>query len=243
MSNIDSSFYQRSGLVKDSNRTYVPDLYRQCAEELRAEEQESAPKASRTCILQPRPIIGVLFSVSAGSDGELFPLYIGRNLVGRDENCDVCLRESTVSSSHATVLARRQFDENGEEVVIVAITDNSSTCGTKLNGVDVDYDKVFCHNGDIITVGENYQLLLTLFDARDRLQVSPHFERIPDEVPAPPATETAVQKETEVSDSSATVASNHTENTTMSIEPDNAEFYRPSSNKSTDHYNNKTIIV
>lgn len=243
MSNIDSSFYHRSGMVKDSNRTYVPDLYRQCAEELRAEEQEAAPQTSRTYILQQRPIVGVLFSISAGSDGELFPLYIGRNLVGRDETCDVCLRESTVSSSHATVLARRQFDENGEEVVRVAITDNCSTCGTKLNGVDLGYDKVFCHNGDIITVGENYQLLLTLFDAADRLQVSPNFERIPDVVPAPPVAETSVPDDTVSNRESATLYSNHSENTTVCMDSDNAEFYRPSSNKNQDHYNNKTILV
>lgn len=242
MSDINSSFYQRSGRVKDINRTHVPDLYRQCAEELRAEEQKNTPQSSRTCILQSRPIVGVLFSISAGSDGELFPIYIGRNLIGRDEDCDVCLREGTVSTSHATLLARRQFDENGEEVIKIAISDSNSSCGTRVNGEDVDYEKVFCKNGDIITIGENYHLLLTLFESANRLKVSLSFERIPSTTPED-TSDAVISPDDSAATIAAPAALDHSESSTICVTQDEMEFYRPSRNKNQDHSNNKTIIV
>lgn len=240
---MDNSFYQRSGLVKDINRTYVPDLYRQCADELRAEEQSTHTiQSSRSFILQQRPIVGILFSISAGSDGEIFPLYIGRNIIGRDETSDICLREGTVSSSHATLLARKQFNEAGEEIVMVAIMDNSSTCGTKVNSEDINYDKIICKNGDIIKIGENYELLLSVFDVSDRLNVSKRFEHIED----------VVKTGEEVTAESANINENeqienkkfqYSDSTTLCIDSE-SEFYRPSrENNNKDHSNNKTILV
>lgn len=241
MSDVNNSFYRRSGLVKDTDRTYVPDLYRQCADELRAEEQHSTSPASRSYVLQSRPIVGVLFSISAGSDGELFPLYIGRNLIGRDEDSDVCLREGSVSGSHAILLARKQFNEVGEEEVTIAITDNNSSCGTRVNGIDISYEKVNCHHGDIITIGENYQLLLSLFNIADRLEVSPRFEHVP--LPASEEKEAAEKNVTDrstgpnVTEGVGKPASTHFE------DEDDTDFYRPSLERKGDHYNNKTIII
>jgi len=50
------------------------------------------------------------------------------------------------------------------EKVIASINDARSTNGTMLNGVSLGFQAEVCKNGDIITIGDNYQLLLVLID-------------------------------------------------------------------------------
>ena len=110
------SFYKPSaGREKDISRTYVPNLYRQEAAAMQEEQDMTATSAyKRTIKLQDRPIIGALFSISAGIQGELFPIYVGRNTIGSSPDCDICLRETSVSAQHAILLARKQEKEDGE---------------------------------------------------------------------------------------------------------------------------------
>ena len=119
MNHMDrDSFYRPSGNIKDTSRTYVPDMYRQLAAEMLAEGQEAAQgMPGQSITLQRRPLIGVLYSISAGIEGELFPLYAGRNTIGSDPSCDICLRESSVSEQHGILLARKQTNENGEDYI------------------------------------------------------------------------------------------------------------------------------
>ena len=179
----NDSFYKPSGNVKDTNRTYVPDLYRQVAAEMQVEDgetQATIPNLAHVVKLQNRPIIGVLYSISAGIEGELFPLYVGRNIIGSDLSCDICLRETSVSAQHGIMLARKQTNEKGDEYINVILSDNNSSYGTSVNGERLNYERIACTDGDVITIGQNYVLVLSLFNALDKLSVAYGFDRIPE---------------------------------------------------------------
>ncbi|MEW8026545.1 MAG: FHA domain-containing protein [Candidatus Thiodiazotropha sp.] len=72
-----------------------------------------------------------------------FPLFGKRMLIGRDESCDVCLKDRSVSRHHATLLkVFRGY----------SIEDEQSTNGTRVNGNTVT--KRFLKHGDLIEVGK-----------------------------------------------------------------------------------------
>ncbi len=110
-----------------------------------------------------KPIMGFLYSVSRTNVGEYWPLYMGLNTVGRSMACSVRLNEATVSDNHAEIVVRQMRNPDG---IIASIQDARSTCGTLLNGSSLGFDAHECHNGDIITIGEHYELLFILIDTK-----------------------------------------------------------------------------
>ena len=113
----NDSFYKPSGKVKDTNRTYVPDLYRQVVAEMQEEESEARTDSSESAHvvrLQNRPLIGVLYSISAGIEGELFPVYVGRNTIGSDPSCDI-LSERIFRVCKAWNAAGKETVQRGRE--------------------------------------------------------------------------------------------------------------------------------
>lgn len=242
-----NSFYKPSGNIKDTNRTYVPDLYRQVAAEMQEEESVGMMKKSlstHVVRLQNRPIVGVLYSISASPEGELFPIYVGRNTIGSDLSCDICLRETSVSAQHGMLLARRQMDDDGREYFNVILSDSNSCYGTCLNGEKVVFEKVVCADGDVISIGQNYVLILSLFNALDKLVVSGGFDRMP--MPSSNEDATFSRNDSEnVNDCvTAGTAGDHSTNATQDInEEASMDFYRPTKQKKQDHYNNQTIIL
>lgn len=252
-----NSFYQPTGQkIPGVNATYVPDLYRQVAEEMRAEESGMSPKDSsqnNTLVLQKRPIIGVLYSISACLEGELFPIYVGRNIIGSDLSCDICLRETSVSPLHGLLLARKQIDQNGEEYINVILSDNNSRYGTMVNGEKLSFEKVECSDGDVITIGQNYVLILSLFNAINKLKVSYGFDRMPDDIPADMADESEepadmvpgeqIMPQQEEAMAGLEEHSTHTTKDPNEEAPESLDFYKPTKQKGQDHYNNETIIL
>ena len=83
--------------------------------------------------------------VVMGGDGspQEFPLFGKRMLIGRDESCEVCLKDRSVSRHHATLL--KVFSG-------YSIEDEKSTNGTRVNGTTVT--KRFLKHGDLIEVGK-----------------------------------------------------------------------------------------
>lgn len=110
-----------------------------------------------------KPIMGFLYSVSRTGVGEYWPLYMGLNTIGRATNCSVRLSEATISDNHAEIVIRQMKNPDS---VLVSIQDARSTCGTLLNGSSLGFDAHECHNGDIITIGEHYELYFILIDAK-----------------------------------------------------------------------------
>lgn len=244
------SFYKPSGTIKDTNRTYVPDLYRQVASEMQEEDSEAKSfetNSAHVVRLQNRPLIGVLYSISAGIEGELFPVYVGRNTIGSDLSCDICLRETSVSAQHGILLARKQLNEDGDEYVNVLLSDNNSNYGTSINGERLNFERVICSDGDVINVGQNYVLVLSLFNALNKLSVAYGFDRIPE----PKEKE---EKQTEPVPPTSNIISgiplnsfeDHSTNITQDNQEENeasGDFYKPTKQQGQDHYNNKTIIL
>lgn len=243
----NDSFYRPSGAIKDTNRTYVPDMYRQVAAEMQEEEigQRFASFQTHVVRLQNRPLIGVLYSISAGIEGELFPVYVGRNTIGSDLSCDICLRETSVSAQHGILLARKQTNTQGDEYINVILSDTNSSYGTSVNGERLNFEKVACSNGDVISIGQNYVLVLSLFNAIDKLTVAYGFDRIPepkkeDEAPQPIIPPTG----NIIGGMQMNQEENHSSNITHDIQEEASfDFYKPTKQQEQDHYNNKTIII
>lgn len=111
-----------------------------------------------------KPIMGFLFSVSKTALGEYWPLYVGQNSIGCGPNSQIKLSEATVSEHHANFVIRK-MQNNGESSGILAfVQDNGSTNGTMVNGESLGFAPQECKNGDIITIGENYELYFVLIN-------------------------------------------------------------------------------
>lgn len=133
--------------VRETNGTHVPHPF------------------GTTPVTEPshKPIVGFLYSISKSVAGEYWPLYIGPNCIGRSSECGVCLNEATVSEHHALLVVRQL---KNPEKMIASICDSQSTCGTMINGQSLGFDQQECFNGDIITIGEHYDLYLILIDPK-----------------------------------------------------------------------------
>lgn len=241
----NDSFYKPSGTIKDTNRTYVPDMYRQVAAEMKEEEniQNIASTTMHVVHLQNRPLIGVMYSISAGIEGELFPVYVGRNTIGSDLSCDICLRETSVSAQHGILLARKQTNAQGEEYINVILSDTNSSYGTCVNGERLSFEKVNCSDGDVINIGQNYVLVLSLFNALDKLTVAYGFDRIPE--PKKEESQSFIPPTGNIIGGlQMSSVEDHSTNITHDIQEEaSVDFYKPTKQQGQDHYNNKTIIL
>lgn len=158
--------YSPSG-PPSGNKTYVPGM------------QSNAPGS--TVQTNSKPVIGFLYSVSRMGFGEYWPLHVGSNSIGRSADCEVNLLEATVSEQHAILVIRIM---KNPEKVIASICDSQSTCGTMINGESLGFEPRECMNGDVITIGEHYDLYFLLIDVKQiGLKVSEGF--IPVQAPSP----------------------------------------------------------
>lgn len=133
-----------------------------------------------------KPILGFLYSVSKDYAGEYWPLYLGANTIGREDSCSVSLKEETVSQQHATIVIRQMQNQGEDAGLFVFIQDVGSMCGTLVNGVTLDFSPKECKNGDIITIGENYELYFILVEPKQLgLNPKPGFKSVGASAPAP----------------------------------------------------------
>ena len=108
-------------------------------------------------MVSSEPIVGFLYSVSKSAAGEFWPLHLGANTIGRDEDNEICLRELTVSGKHATLNIRR-MKTTKEYLADIEI---KGVNGGFVNDLEVRRDAE-CKSGDFITIGDNYVLYLIL---------------------------------------------------------------------------------
>ena len=116
-----------------------------------------------TTVVNNKPVVGFLYSISRTGYGEFWPLRVGPNSLGRSKSCDIYLPEGTVSEQHAELVVR--LDKNPEKVS-AAIYDQRSTCGTMINGESLGFEQRGVVNGDIITIGDHYDLYVILIDVK-----------------------------------------------------------------------------
>lgn len=163
-----NNFYSRSSR-SSARGTVVPGMQQQGASS-KGETEAAAPQPRR--IVNPgKPIVGFLYSISRTRVGEYWPIQLGKNTIGQTEGNDIQLAEGTVSSNHAVLLTRQVKDG-----IIASIKDDQSTNGTMINGDPLGFGAEECHDGDIITIGNNYEFIFVLIDADKRgLKVSEDF--------------------------------------------------------------------
>jgi len=131
---------------------------------------EGAASAScSTCT----PVVGFLYSISNGGAREYWPIHVGTNIIGRGQEADIVLNEATVSERHAEIRVRELRNSKG---LTATIQDLGSKTGILLNDEDPGYDLQVCKNGDILTIGENYRILVIFVDTyANGLCVAPDF--------------------------------------------------------------------
>jgi len=166
------SFYSRGG-GQTSRGTVVPGMSGNIAGGNEQRVKQPVQQPQQKASVSGKPVVGFLYSVSRTAAGEFWPLHIGQNTIGQNPSCDIPLAEGTVSSEHAVLVVRKM---KNPEKVIASISDARSTNGTMINGESLGFSAVECKNGDIITVGDNYELYLILVDAPTLgLSVSENF--------------------------------------------------------------------
>lgn len=250
----DNSLYRASGNVKNIDRTHVSDIYQQALTDIQTDSEaygQTDALNERSVTLQNRQIIGVMYSISAGINGELFPIYIGRNTIGSDFSCDICLREMSVSGMHGILLAREQVNDSGEKYINVSLSDDNSMYGIYVNDERAGFERVTLQDGDIVSIGMNYVFVISLFNAKGKLTVAHDFQPMEEDlsttnyggVPSndklpqsSPATRSAQQHQ----QGSGTFGNKQQQQQNNASASD---FYKPSKDKNIDHYNSETIIL
>lgn len=137
----------------NSNKTLVPGMNDVVAPGVAPTMDEEVNEA---------PVVGFLYSISKRGVGEYWPLHPGRNTIGSSTDCDICLREATVTDQHA-ILYVKKMESTGK--VLAAIADNGSKTGILVNNEELGYERFTCKNHDLIRIGKNYVLLLIIIDA------------------------------------------------------------------------------
>lgn len=128
-----------------------------------------------------KPILGFLYSVSKTAAGEFWPIYLGPNTIGRAMGSNIALAEQTVSDVHCKIIAQ---ELKNPDRLFVYVQECGSTCGTMVNEASLDFNPKEIKTGDIITVGEHYQLYVMLVDAR-QLGLSPREDFMPVQIQNP----------------------------------------------------------
>lgn len=161
---IYGSLYSRTG--EDSQRTFVPGVNKQPlpistkGSVISNVPQTVSPHPKvRQIVLQERVVVGVLFSISRGLLGEIFPLYLGKNIIGQSMNCDITLNEKNVSNEHAIIYIRKNGDFYESTIM-----DLNSTYGTRVNEIDARYDTVPVKEDDILVIGNHYKFIIKFFE-------------------------------------------------------------------------------
>ncbi len=92
-----------------------------------------------------RKLVGWLVSYTLDNMGVDFKLYEGRNIIGRDMECNITVNDNMVSAKHAVILFRA-----GK----YSITDQQSSHGTFVNNNDIDLEPCYLQDGDEIRMGK-----------------------------------------------------------------------------------------
>lgn len=109
---------------------------------------EMAPSAGggmQRVFRETRKLVGWLVSYTLDPLGVDFKIYEGRNIIGRDMDCNITVNDNMVSSKHAVLLFRAgKF----------SITDSQSSHGTFVNDADIELEPYYLQDGDNIRMGQ-----------------------------------------------------------------------------------------
>ena len=94
---------------------------------------------------ETRKLVGWLVSYTLDPMGVDYKLYEGRNIIGRNVECNISVNDNMVSDRHAVILFR-----SGK----YSITDSQSSHGTFVNDRDIDLEPCYLQDGDMIRMGK-----------------------------------------------------------------------------------------
>lgn len=101
-----------------------------------------------------RKLVGWLVSYTLNTMGVDFKLYEGRNIIGRDADCNITIQDPMMSAKHAVLLFRANK---------YSLTDTQSSHGTFVNDVDIELEPCYLNDGDIIRMGKTIFKFRTSF--------------------------------------------------------------------------------
>ncbi len=106
---------------------------------------ESAPPAPS--VAKDRKIVGILVTYSWTPEGQIFPVREGRNLIGRDKDCDICVPDDqTMSGRNSHITFRQNF----------VIGDLVSMTGTDVDGTPIEEQFKPLANYAAVRAGSTY---------------------------------------------------------------------------------------
>ncbi len=91
-----------------------------------------------------RKLVGWLVTYSFDELGVDYKLYEGRNIIGRDVDCNITVNDGRMSGKHAVLLFRANK---------YSLTDSQSSHGTFVNEEDIELEPRYLKDGDIIRMG------------------------------------------------------------------------------------------
>lgn len=91
-----------------------------------------------------RKLVGWLVTYSFDELGMDYKLYEGRNIIGRDVDCNITVNDGRMSGKHAVLLFRTNK---------YSLTDSQSSHGTFVNDEDIELEPRYLKDGDIIRMG------------------------------------------------------------------------------------------
>jgi hypothetical protein len=118
------------------------------------EETESGSIIEKKEQRSNRRLVGWLVTYSLDPLGIDYKIYEGRNVVGRDIDCNITVNDKTVTGKHATILFRADKYK---------IKDELSAHGTFVNDEDIEDNTFELNDGDIVKMGETVFKFKTSF--------------------------------------------------------------------------------
>lgn len=171
--NLYSRSSARPSASPASGGTYIPGMQEDAPGVRQDAPQSSFSKAK---VNSDEPVVGFLYSISRRGVGEFWPLHLGTNTIGRDASNHIQLKERTVSTKHAELYVR-VMKTTGE--IIASVKDCGSKLGMFLNETELGFENQPVKDGDILTIGANYRLVVILINARALgLSVSADFQPV-----------------------------------------------------------------
>lgn len=101
-----------------------------------------------------RKLVGWLVTYSLDELGVDYKLYEGRNIIGRNEECNITVNDARMSGQHAVLLFRADK---------YSLTDSQSSHGTFVNEEDIELEPRYLKDGDTIRMGSTVFKFRTSF--------------------------------------------------------------------------------
>jgi len=130
--------------VNDSRRNVAPNRT-VFGDESEIEVTPAGKQVEKKVYRSSRKLVGWLVTYSFDAMGVDYKLYEGRNIIGRDIDCNITVNDGMMSGKHAVLLFR---------VDKYSLTDSQSSHGTFVNGKDIELEPHYLKDGDMIRMGE-----------------------------------------------------------------------------------------